>query len=147
MTAAEDIAERRVRCAAHLARLRLLAAPPAGEPFSPAMAEEISQQISLILAEAAAATQAVVSAAAGSRRRPVAGFLGVRLDRLMSAATEIIDAVKAADAALLHRNVRRFEALTSAMWAVELAMSGREVTVVRQVGRETAVRALTDAAG
>ena len=127
MTAAEEILERRGRCVLHLARLRLLAATVVGEPLPPAIADDISKEISLILAEAFAATLAVISAA-GSRRHAVTVFLDVRLARLASAAGQVTDAVKAQDTALLHRSLSRFEALMSAMWTVELATSG-QVTV------------------
>lgn len=143
MTAAQDILERRARCGPRLARLRLLATPPVDESFPPAMAEDISKEISLILAEAAAATRVVVSASGGGRRHAVAAFLDVRLARLVSAAREVTDAAKAADTGQLHRSVSRFDALTSAMWTVELATSG-EVAVV--AGRHTAAHARTGAA-
>ncbi len=134
MTDAQNIQERRARCAPHLARLRLLAGPGAGEPFLPAVADEIGQEISLILAEADAAARAVVAAAAGTRRDAVAGFLGVRLARLASAARETTDAAKEADTAVLHRKLHRFEALTSAMWTVEQATSG-QLSAARRPGR------------
>ena len=127
MTAAEDILERRARCVPHLARLRLLAAAAVGEPFPPAIADDISKEVALILAEAFAAALAVISAA-GSRQHAVTVFLNVRLARLVSAAGQVTDAVKADDAALLHRSFSRFEALISAMWTVELA-SASQATV------------------
>ena len=55
-------------------------------------------------------------------------FLDVRLARLVSAARQVTDAVKADDAAFLHRSSSRFEALISAMFTVELATAG-QVTV------------------
>jgi hypothetical protein len=46
-------------------------------------------------------------------------FLAVRLSRLAVAAGEAVAAAGAGDFVQLRRHLRRFEALTSAIWAVQ----------------------------
>jgi hypothetical protein len=138
MATADDIRDHSARCAPHLAWLRVLTAREAEEPFPPALADEVSQEISLILAEVHAAARAAVAAVAATRRNAVSGFLEVRLTRLAAAAREAADAAKEADTAALRRKLGRFEALTSAMWAVELATSP-QLSAVRQL-HQPAVR-------
>lgn len=124
MAAAADIPDHRAHCMPQLARLRMLAWHEPGEPFRPSLADEISQATSLVLAEAQAAWLAIAAAVAGSRRgAAVAGFLAPRLARLETTAAEAVGAAKDSDAAALRRHLSRFEALTSAMWTVQLAVA------------------------
>jgi hypothetical protein len=102
--------------------LRALAGHQPGEPLSSAVADEVGQETSVILAEAEAAAGTALAAFTGSGRRAVAGFLAARLARLATAAREATDAAKESDAGMLHRTLCRFEALTSAMWAVQLGI-------------------------
>jgi hypothetical protein len=108
--------------------LRALAGHGPGEPLSPAVADEVGQETSVILAEADAAARAALAAFTGSGRRAVAGFLAARLTRLAAAAREATDAAKESDAGMLHRTLRRFESLTLAMWAVQLGIPGPATT-------------------
>jgi hypothetical protein len=78
-----------------------------------------------IIAEAEAASRAALAADGDSRRQPGAGtFLRVRLNRLAGAAEEAIAAARDGDAAGLRRHLRRFEAVTSAIWTVQHAVCG-----------------------
>ncbi len=86
-------------------------------------AAEVSQVTGVIIAEVGAGSRAA-SAAAGYRRAESAAglFLQVRLDRLTTAAEEAVAAARDGNFAVLSRALRRFEALTTAIWTVQLAV-------------------------
>ena len=80
------------------------------------------------MAKVAEATDAILAEAeaAGRETRAVGGdgpdpgiFLAVRLSRLAVAAGEAVAAAGAGDFTQLRRHLRRFEALTSAIWTVQ----------------------------
>jgi hypothetical protein len=82
----------------------------------------------LVMAEVAQATDAILAEAeaAGREVRAVTGggpgpgiILSVRLARLAAAAGEAVAAAGAGDFTQLRRHLRRFETLTSAIWAVQ----------------------------
>jgi len=129
MVTAYDIRDHYAHCTPHLARLRMVARYEVGEPLPAAVADEVGHEISVILAEAQTAASVAVAAVTGTRRRAVAGLLSARLARLAAAAREATDAAQQADVAMLGRKLRRFEVLTSAMWTVQQAMSGRPAAV------------------
>jgi hypothetical protein len=118
MTAAEEIQDHQARCQPDLLALRMLARN-GGEPAR--AAAEVGRATSAIMAEARAAGQAVLGGR--SCRHPGAEtFLRVRLNRLAKAAAEAVTAAQEDDAARLRHYLRRFEAVTSAIWTAELAL-------------------------
>jgi hypothetical protein len=122
MAAVSEISEHHAHCVPHLTRLQVLGSYQAGEPVPPGLAEEVSTVTSAILAEAGAALRATVAAVPGARRTAVAEFLTGRIAKLAAAAEQAVCVAKDGDAPALHRCLRRFELLTSAVWTVQLAM-------------------------
>jgi hypothetical protein len=121
MTADDEIHDHQVRCQPYLLQLHMLARVEAG--LAPAAAE-VGATTAAIIAEVGAASRAALAAGHG-RRHPGAGpFLQVRLNRLTAAADEAIAAARAGDSATLRRVLRRFDALTSAIWTVQDAVCG-----------------------
>ena len=119
MTAAHRLRECYTRCAPRLARLRLLAADGVGAPLPPGAAGEVGQAARAIVAETGAAGYATVAAMAESRRGSAAAFLAVRQARLVAAADDVAAAAQDGSVAALSRPLRRFEALTTALWTVQ----------------------------
>jgi hypothetical protein len=121
MTAAEEIQDHQARCQPYLLTLRMLARDE-GEPTR--AAAEIDRATSAIIDEAWAASGAAL--ADGNRRHPGGGtFLHVRLERLTKAAAEAAAAAREGDTARLRHYLRRFEAVTSAIWTAEHAVCGQ----------------------
>ena len=118
LTAADCTRGYDARCAAHLARLRLFARQDGGAALPPGAAGEVGQAASAIVAEADAA----VAAVADSGRSSAAVFLAARQARLAAAAADVVAAAADGSAAALSRHLRRFEALTSALWTVQAAI-------------------------
>ena len=110
------------RCVPLLARLRLLARQDAGAPLPPGAAGEVGHAATAIVAEADAAGHAAVAAVAESDRNSAAVFLAARQARLAVAAADLVAAAADGSAASLSRHLRRFEALTSALWTVQHAI-------------------------
>jgi hypothetical protein len=118
MTAAQEIQHHQARCQPYLLTLRMLAREE-GEPTR--AAAEIGRATGAIIAEAQAAGQAAL--ADGTNRHPRAStFLYVRLNRLAKAAAEAVAAAREGDTARLRHYLRRFEAVTSAIWTAERAV-------------------------
>jgi hypothetical protein len=117
MTIADRIGEHQARCLPYLLTLRMLARDDAETPFPWLVRAEVAKATGAILAEAEAACREV-GAMTGSG--PGAGiFLGVRVRRLAVAADDAIAAAAVGDLTRLRRHLRRFEALTSAIWEVQ----------------------------
>lgn len=114
MTIADRAEGHRARCLPHLFRLRMLArdAQEAALPWLAAC--EVTRATEAILAEVEAEVRAVTEGGPG---RGI--FLGVRLSRLATAADDAIAAARAGDFTQLHRHLRKFETLTSAIWTVQ----------------------------
>jgi hypothetical protein len=113
---ADEIQDHRTRCQPHLLRLRMLVRGEAGIPEPLQIVAEIAEATGAILAIAEAAD----NAARVNRASSMAGmFLRVRLNRLAAAAEDAITAARAEDYARMRHHLRRFEALTSAMWTVQ----------------------------
>ncbi len=121
-TAADRTRGYYARCTPLLARLRLLARQDVGVPLPPGAAGEVGQAARVIVTEADAAGHAVVAAVAESDRNSAAVFLAPRQARLAAAADNVVAAAEDGNAAALSRHLRRFEALTSALWTVQLAI-------------------------
>jgi hypothetical protein len=113
---ADEVQDHRARCQPYLLRLRMLVRSEAGMPEPLQIAAEIAEATGAILAGAEAADHAAQVDGASS----MAGmFLRVRLNRLAAAAEDAITAARAEDYARMRHHLRRFEALTSAMWTVQ----------------------------
>lgn len=120
MTFADQIREHEARCQPHLLRLRLVARGEASPTARRQIVAEVRDATNAILAEAEAAIRTAL-AAADVRRRPVGEtFLWARLTRLADAADGAVNAAHGGHAPAL----RRFEELTSAIWAVQDAVCG-----------------------
>ena len=125
MTAPCDIRDHHVRCGPHLARLQMMARYDALEPLPPGLPDDVVEATSAVLAEALAAGRVMVAALVSGERRAVTAFLDARLGRLAAAAGEMAAAAAAGDIPALRRHLRKFEVLTSALWTVQLELSGR----------------------
>ena len=117
MTVANRTEGHQARCLPHLLVLQMLASDDAEAPSPWLAMAKVAQATDAILAEAEAA---------GNEARAVGGdapglgiFLSVRLSRLAVAAGEAVSAAGAGDFTQLRRHLRRFEALTSAIWTVQ----------------------------
>jgi len=117
MTVADRTEGYQARCLPHLLMLRMLASDGAEAPSPWLAMAKVAEATDAILAEAEAA---------GREARAVGGdgpglgiFLSVRLSRLAVAAGEAVAAAGAGDFTQLRRHLRRFEALTSAIWTVQ----------------------------
>ena len=125
MSVADQIRDHQARCVAPLISLRMLAQGEAGLPLPRWVVVEIAQATGTVLAETEAAGRAVLAAAGVAGDHPGGGtFLRVRLDRLAAAANDAITAARAADSGEMRRHLRRFDALTSAIWTVQGAVYG-----------------------
>ena len=128
MSAADQIRDHQSRCLADLISLRMLAQGEAGSPLPRWAMVQVAQATSAVLAEAEAAAQAAQAAraartAATDRHHPrYETFLRVRLERLAAAADDAIAAARDGDSAAMRQHLNRFDALTSAIWAVEHAV-------------------------
>jgi hypothetical protein len=125
MSVADQIQDHQARCVASLIGLRMLAEGEAGTPLPRWVVVEVAQATGTVLAEAEAAGRAALTAAGASSDHPGSGtFLRVRLDRLATAADDAITAARGGDSGEMRRHLRRFDALTSAIWAVQDAVYG-----------------------
>jgi hypothetical protein len=103
----------------------MLAQREAGAPPPRRVVVEIARATGMVLAEAEAAGRAALTAAyVSGRNRGDETFLRVRLDRLRSAADDVIAAARAGNSAEMRLHLRRFDVLTSAIWAVQDAVYG-----------------------
>jgi hypothetical protein len=117
MDATDQPEDHQARCLPHLLTLRMLARFTPEAPLPWLAAAEVTQATKAILAEVEAAVLAVTG---GGPDGPGAGiFLGARLSRLAGAADDAIAAAGAGDFTQLRTDLRRFDALTSAIWAVQ----------------------------
>jgi hypothetical protein len=117
---ANEIQDHRARCQPHLLRLRMLVRSEAGMPEPLQVVADIAEATGAILARAEAADRAARAATQANRAGSMAGmFVRVRLNRLATAAEDAVAAARAEDFARMRHHLRRFEALTSAMWTVQ----------------------------
>ena len=116
MTIADRIGDHQARCLPHLVTLRMIDRDDAEAPFPWLVRAEVAGATEAILAEAEAAGREVRAVTGGGPDTGI--FFGTRLSRLAAAADEAIAAAGAGDFTRLRRHLRRFETLTSAIWAV-----------------------------
>ncbi len=113
------------RCQPYLLRLEMIARGEAGTVFTPRALAEVIQATAAILAEVeAAGVDARAAAGLHGGGRGASTLLQVRLNRLATAADEAIAAAGAGDSAQMLRHLRRFDALTAAIWTVQQALYG-----------------------
>jgi hypothetical protein len=125
MSVADQIHDHQARCLAPLISLRMLAEGEAGVPLPRWVVVEVAQATGTVIAEAKAAGRAALTAGGVSRDLPGdETFLRVRLERLAHAADDAIDAARAGNCGEMRRHLRRFDALTSAIWTVHEALYG-----------------------
>jgi hypothetical protein len=127
MSVADQIREHQARCAVPLISLRMLAQREAGAPLPRRVVIEVAQATGAVIAEAEAAGRVALAAAAagvGGGHPGNGTFLRVRLDRLAAAADAAITAARAGESGEMRRHLRRFDALTSAIWTVQDAVFG-----------------------
>ena len=117
MTLADRTEDHEARCLPHLLVLRMLASDDDEVPSPWLAMASVAQATDAILAEAETAGR---EARAAKGDGPGPGiFLSVRLSRLAAAAGDAVAAAGAGDFTQLRRHLRRFETLTSAIWAVQ----------------------------
>jgi hypothetical protein len=133
MIPADAMREHRRHGMAHLSRLRMLARSEAGVPLPADVVHEVDEATGAILAEAKAAERAVLSTIVRSRRRDpgAARFLAARLARLATAAEDAVSAARDGNGTALRQHLHRFDALTSAMWTVQLAVCPAATPLLR----------------
>jgi hypothetical protein len=119
VTAGDEIHEHQIRCQPYLLELHMLGRVEA--ELAPTAAE-VGQATGAIIAEVGAAGAALTAAGRGGRHPGAGPFLQARLNRLTTAAEEAIAAAQDGNSAALRRVLHRFEALTSAIWAVQDAV-------------------------
>jgi predicted signal transduction protein with EAL and GGDEF domain len=125
MSVTDEIEDHQARCVAPLVSLRLLARQDAGEPVPRRVVVEIARATRAVLAEAEAGGSAVLSADDDSGHHSgMRIFLQVRLDRLKAAADNAISAARLGDPGEVRRHLRRFDALTAAIWTVQDSLCG-----------------------
>ena len=123
MDVAEQLEDHRARCLPHLLSLRMLARDRPEAPIPWLAVAEVAQVTKAILAEVEAAILAETGGAPGGPGGPDSPgtgiFLSVRLSRLAAAADDAIAAAGAGDFTQLRCHLRRFDTLSSAIWAVQ----------------------------
>jgi hypothetical protein len=125
MSVADQIRDHQACCVAPLVSLQMLAQGEAGAPLPRWVVIEVAQATGTVLAEVEAAGRAVLAAVVVGGDHPGDGmFLRVRLDRLAAAADAAITAAREGDSGEMRRHLRRFDALTSAIWTVQVAVYG-----------------------
>lgn len=117
MTVADRTEGHQAHCRPHLLTLRMLAGDDAEAPSPWLAMAKVAQATDAILAEVEAAGREVRAATGGGPDPGI--FLSVRLSRLAGAAGVAVAAAGAGDFTQLRRHLRRFEALTSAIWTVQ----------------------------
>jgi len=126
MTFPDELRDHQGRCQPYVLKLRMLACGEVGAALPRQVTSEIAQATRAIIGEAEAAGRAALDTVTDRGGEPESGtFLRVRLNRLAATADEAITAARGGDMAGLSRHLRRFDALTSAIWAVQHAVYGR----------------------
>jgi hypothetical protein len=127
MTGTHNLREHQDRCVPHVAILHMFAGGRADTQLPPDAVVQVAMATSAILAEAKAAGRAALAAGAGNRPRSGnRSLLTARQTRLEHAAEDAVTSAREAavsgNSAALRQRVQRFEALTSAMWTVQLSV-------------------------
>jgi hypothetical protein len=131
MTVADEIDIHRSRCQQHLLRLHILSRGPEDAASFREVTAEIRDVTNAIIAEAEAMSCAAIRAA-GVRDPQAETFVWVRVTRLAAAADRAVGAARSRDISGLRACLRHFDALTSAIWAVEHATYGQHPVAISQ---------------
>jgi len=119
----DQLEDHQACCLPHLLTLRMLVRDTPEPPPPWLAAADVTRATKAILAEVETAVRTVTGGGPGSPDSPGspgAGiFLSVRLSRLAAAADDAIAAAGAGDFTQLRCHLRRFDTLTSAIWAVQ----------------------------
>ena len=121
MIVTDLIEDHQARCLRHVLSLRMLARDAMEAPLSLLAVAQVTRATEAILAEAEAPAREARTAAGSGPGLGV--VLGARLSRLAVAADDAVAAARAGDLAQLRRHLRRFDTLTSAIWAVQDAVA------------------------
>lgn len=125
MTFADQIREHQSQCHPHLRRLRLLARGEDDVIVPRQVTAEVREATSAVITQAEATIRKALAATAGKSREPaIETLLRARLTRLADAADEAVRAALVRDTPRLRSVLRRFEALTSAIWTVQHDLYG-----------------------
>ena len=128
MTTADLKGDRQLRSQRQLLRLRMLVLSQDG--MAPTrQAAEIRDATNAVIAEVEATSRAVLET--GGHAPGAETFLWVRVTRLAMAADQAVNAARGGDMPALDAHLRHFDALTSAIWAVQDAVYGQEPTARR----------------
>ncbi len=122
MSVADQISDHQSRCLADLISLQMLAHGEAGVPLPRWVVVQVARSTGTVLAEAEAAAQAVQGAASRGHNPRDETFLQVRLKRLAASADDAIAAARTGNSAEMRQHLNRFDALASAIWAVQRAV-------------------------
>ena len=126
MTFADQIREHQSQCHPYLRLLWLLARDEDEVTVPRQVTVGVREATSAVIARAETTIRAGLAATARSNRDPAMEvFLQVRLTRLADAADEAVKAARACDTPRLRSVLRRFEALTSAIWTVQQDLYGK----------------------
>ena len=137
MIGTDDLRDHQARCMPHIAILQMFASSLADMQLPPDAAERVAHATSAILAEARAAGRAALTAMADDGLRLAnLSLLTARQARLEHAAEDAIasarEAAQGGNIAALRQRLQRFDALTSAMWTVQLSV-WEQATATREV--------------
>jgi hypothetical protein len=125
MTFGDQIREHQSQCHPHLCRLRWLARDEDELTVPRQVAAGVREATSAVIAQADVTIRAAQAATPDRSREPaMEAFMRVRLTRLADAADEAVQAACACDTPRLRSVLRRFEALTSAIWTVQEDLYG-----------------------
>lgn len=120
MSVADAIHDYHERSLPYLARLRLLSVGGTGPAPSPVVAAEVGRATGAVVAQAEAASRLALAASRSVTRETRPGLAqAARLARLTAAADDAIAAAREGNPATLRDRLRRFDALTVAIWAAE----------------------------
>lgn len=117
MAVTSRMEDRESRCRRQLLKLRMLVLRQDGAILPSQLAAEMADATNSIVAEAESLSR--TSLGAGDPPDPgTETFLWVRIARLALAADQVVDAARRGHSAELRARLQRFDALTSAIWAV-----------------------------
>jgi hypothetical protein len=110
-----------------LLRLRLLAGSQEDTVLPPNFAAEIRDATNAVIAEAEAMSSTALQGR--QQREPQAEtFLRVRITRLATVADRAVDVARSRDLPALRAHLDQFDTLTSALWAVQHATYGDQLS-------------------
>lgn len=125
MTFVDRIRDHQARCHPHQLRLRLVARGEAGTAAPRQIVAEVRDATNAVLAEAEAAIGTALALADRRGKPATETFLWARLARLADAADGAVNAARGGYTSALRTRLRRFDELTSAIWAVQDAVYGQ----------------------